>query len=112
MDRDKPQARAKPGPLGNHPVSTAVGGVTGAVTGGAVAGSAAGPVGAAVGAVFGAAVGSAGGKLIADMVDPRMERDFWARHDLADGHVAGDDLEAVLWANDLAEPEPGEEGPA
>ncbi|MBI5275998.1 MAG: hypothetical protein HY854_06005 [Burkholderiales bacterium] len=112
MDRDKPQARSSP--LGNHPVSTAVGGFTGAVTGGAVAGTAAGPVGTAVGAVIGAAVGSAGGKLLADIVDPRMERDFWARHDLGPwdmpepGHAPGDDLEAVQWAHDLAEPEPGD----
>ena len=108
MQREsKPQAKDDPKitPLGTHPVSTAVGTVTGAVTGGAVAGSAAGPIGTAVGAAVGAAVGGVGGKLIADVVDPQMEKEFW-RKALDE---PGQDLEAVQRARDLGEPDPNDE---
>ncbi|MEW6708006.1 MAG: hypothetical protein AB1430_24430 [Pseudomonadota bacterium] len=65
------------GPLGAHPVGTAVGAVAGAVATGAAIGSVAGPIGAAVGAGIGAAAGGLAGKGIADMVDPLAENEFW-----------------------------------
>jgi hypothetical protein len=87
MDNDKPLAKGEArspaererdsNPLGTHPVGTAVGGVTGAATAGAVVGSAAGPVGTAIGAAVGAVAGGVTGKLIADVIDPQMEEEFW-----------------------------------
>ena len=68
------------GPLGTHPVGTAVGGVAGAVAAGAAVGSVAGPIGTAVGAAIGAAAGGMGGKLVADLVDPQMEDEFWRKN--------------------------------
>ena len=79
MVEDKPLARGdartslerdRDGPLGTHPVGTAVGGVAGAVAAGAAVGSVAGPIGTAVGAAIGAVAGGMGGKLVADMIDP------------------------------------------
>ena len=88
--RDKPLARGETrvpadrgdgrGLLGPHPVGTVVGGVAGAAAAGAAVGSVAGPVGAAVGAAIGAAAGGMGGELAADMVDPKMEEDFWRKN--------------------------------
>lgn len=86
MNKDKPHARGdarqddREGPLGTHPVGTAVGGVAGAVAAGAAVGAVAGPIGAAVGAAIGAAAGGMGGKLIADVVDPQMEEAFWSKN--------------------------------
>jgi hypothetical protein len=68
------------GPLGVHPVGTAVGGVAGAMAAGAAVGSVAGPVGAAVGAAIGAAAGGMTGKVVADLVDPQMEDEFWRKN--------------------------------
>lgn len=85
-NRDKPQARGegidkdRTGPLGTHPVGTAVGGAAGAVAAGAAVGSVAGPIGAAVGAAIGAAAGGMGGKLVADLVDPQLEDAFWRKN--------------------------------
>jgi hypothetical protein len=92
MKRDKPVAKNEPksraerdsddghGPLGVHPVGTAVGGVAGAAAAGAAVGSVAGPAGAAVGAAIGAAAGGMAGKLVADLVDPQMEEEFWSKN--------------------------------
>lgn len=86
---DKPRARGeardaadrkRDGPLGTHPVGTAVGGVAGAVAAGAAVGSVAGPIGAAVGAGIGAAAGGMSGKLVADYIDPQMEEAFWRKN--------------------------------
>lgn len=78
---DRVQERDQPGgPLGTHPVGTAVGGVAGAVAGGAAVGSVAGPLGAAVGAAIGAAAGGMSGKVMADLVDPQMEDEFWRKN--------------------------------
>lgn len=88
MEQDKPKAKGEAkaavqrerdadNPLGTHPVGTAVGGVTGAAAAGAVVGSAAGPVGTAVGAAVGAVGGGVTGKLIADLIDPKMEEEYW-----------------------------------
>lgn len=93
------------GPLGTHPVSTAIGGVTGAVAAGTTIGSAAGPAGAVAGAAVGAVVGAVGGKLIADVIDPQMEKHFWDRTGLHDDHPEVE-LEAFQRAHDLAEPGP------
>jgi len=68
------------GPLGAHPVGTAVGGVAGAVAAGAAVGSVAGPIGMAVGAAIGAAAGGMTGKLVADLADPQMEDEFWRKN--------------------------------
>jgi hypothetical protein len=92
MKKEKPVARGdmrtpaqreregEPGPLGVHPVGTAVGGAAGAVAAGAAVGSVAGPVGAAIGAAIGAAAGGMSGKLVADLVDPEMEDEFWRKN--------------------------------
>ena len=77
LDGDRDDAR---GPLGTHPVGTAVGGVAGAVAVGAAVGSVAGPIGTAVGAAIGAVAGGMGGKLVADMVDPQLEDEFWRKN--------------------------------
>ena len=86
--RDKPVARNEPksrverdpdesrGPLGVHPVGTAVGGIAGAAAAGAAVGSVAGPAGA----VVGAAAGGMTGKVLADLVDPKMEDEFWRKN--------------------------------
>ena len=98
------------GPLGTHPVGTAICGVTGAVAAGATIGGAAGPAGTVVGAAVGAVVGAVGGKLIADAIDPQMEKHFWDRVGIHDDHDHPEvELEAFQWAHDLAEPEPGAE---
>lgn len=68
------------GPLGTHPVGTAVGGLAGAAVAGAAVGSVAGPIGAAVGAAIGAAAGGMTGKLAADFVDPQLEEAFWRKN--------------------------------
>lgn len=68
------------GPLGVHPVGTAVGGVAGAAAAGAAVGSVAGPGGALVGAAIGAAAGGMTGKLVADLVNPQMEDEFWRKN--------------------------------
>lgn len=68
------------GPLGVHPVGTALGGVAGAVAAGAAVGSVAGPIGAAVGAAIGAAAGGMAGKLVADLADPQLEDEFWRKN--------------------------------
>lgn len=92
MKKDRPVARGEmktpadrqrddgSGPLGVHPVGTAVGGAAGAVAAGAAVGSVAGPIGAAVGAAIGAAAGAMTGKLVADLVDPQMEDEFWSKN--------------------------------
>lgn len=90
MERDKPLAKGQTQPpadkdregkpLGTHPVGTAVGGVAGAVAAGAAVGSVAGPIGAAVGGAIGAAAGGMAGALAADLVDPKMEEEFWRQN--------------------------------
>ena len=86
MNDDKPHARGdqreahREGPLGTHPVGTAIGGVAGAVAAGAAVGSVAGPVGTVVGAAIGAAAGGMGGKLVADIADPQLEDAFWRKN--------------------------------
>lgn len=94
MNKDRPSAKGEvktpaerererddgSGPLGVHPVGTAVGGAAGAVAAGAAVGSVAGPMGAAVGAAIGAAAGGMTGKLVADLVDPQMEDEFWRKN--------------------------------
>lgn len=90
MNEDKPRAKGDirnpadreraPGPLGVHPIGTAVGGAAGAVAAGAAVGSVAGPLGAAVGAAIGAAAGGMTGKVVADLVDPQMEDEFWRQN--------------------------------
>jgi hypothetical protein len=91
MNEEKPRARGEAkdlvarerdatGPLGTHPVGTAVGGIAGAAVAGAAVGSVAGPIGAAVGAAIGAAAGGMSGKLVADFVDPQLEEAFWSKN--------------------------------
>jgi hypothetical protein len=89
MNHEKPSARSdardpaqreREGPLGTHPVGTAVGGAAGAIAAGAAVGSVAGPIGAVVGAAIGAAAGGMTGKLVADFADPQMEDAFWRKN--------------------------------
>lgn len=91
MERDKPLAKGESGTttererkaekvLGAHPVGTVVGGAAGAVAAGAAVGSVAGPVGTVVGAAIGAAAGGMTGKLVADVIDPKMEDEFWRKN--------------------------------
>jgi hypothetical protein len=80
VERDERDAGEGHGPLGVHPVGTAVGGAAGAAAAGAAVGSVAGPGGALVGAAIGAAAGGMAGKLVADLVDPQMEDEFWRKN--------------------------------
>jgi hypothetical protein len=82
MERDKPLAkgndkREAKGPLGAHPVGTAVGGVAGATATGAAVGSAAGPLGTVVGAAVGALAGGVAGAMVAEAIDPAKEDNYW-----------------------------------
>ena len=78
LDRNK---TAKPdpaaGPLGAHPVGTAVGAAAGGAAAGALAGTVAGPVGTVVGAVAGAVAGGLAGNEIAKSIDPTAEEAYW-----------------------------------
>ena len=65
------------GPLGAHPVGTAVGAAAGGAAAGALAGTVAGPVGTVVGAVAGAVAGGLAGKEIAKAIDPTTEEAYW-----------------------------------
>jgi hypothetical protein len=92
MNRDNPHARDESkgrvardpdkghNPLGVHPVGTVIGGVAGAAAAGAAVGSVAGPAGTLVGAAIGAAAGGMAGKFVADLVDPKMEDEFWRKN--------------------------------
>ena len=60
----------------DHPVGAGLGAVGGAAAGAAI-GSAAGPIGTVVGGVAGGLAGGLAGHAIADMIDPKVEDEYW-----------------------------------
>ncbi len=64
------------GTPGSHPVGTGVGSAGGALAGAAF-GAMGGPAGALVGMVAGAIVGGMRGNIVAEQVNPTVERDHW-----------------------------------
>ena len=60
----------------DHPVGAGLGAVGGAAAGAAI-GSVAGPIGTVVGGVAGGLAGGMAGHAIADMIDPKVEDEYW-----------------------------------
>ena len=90
---EKPSAKGESrggNPIADHPVGTAVGGVTGAAATGAAEGSAAGPVGPVLGAAVGAAAGGVPAAMVADMIDPAHEENYWRQNFKDRDYAAGD----------------------
>ena len=78
LSRDADDIHRDPptGTPGAHPVGTGVGSASGALAGAAF-GAMGGPAGALVGMVAGAIVGGMGGNIVAEQVNPTVERDHW-----------------------------------
>ena len=53
------------------------GGIAGAVTGGAIGAVVGGPVGGAIGAAVGTIAGAASAEKVADILDPKVEEEYW-----------------------------------